>query len=160
MALFKRKDKTTIAELEDYYANQKGARRPVMAWVMALLSLLVTIIIIVGLFYAGRWLYQTIADGGQEPTTTTDTTGNNDVDLPTFDGALPARPNNNNTDTDTEERGVVSDRAATTTNNGERTSNGELPDTGAGSALLIALPLSVAAGYGIARRAQLKNSRQ
>ena len=86
-ALFKKKkNETTIAELEEYYANQQKGRSA-KAWFMAFLSLLLTVAIIVGLFYAGRWIYQTVTGSDEESneTTTTEATNGDEVSLPTFD---------------------------------------------------------------------------
>lgn len=84
MALFRKKEKTTIAELEEYYANQK-TKRSAKAWLMALLSLLITIAVIVALFFAGRWVYNTFFnndDNNVEPETAEQ---GEQVDLPTYD---------------------------------------------------------------------------
>lgn len=84
-ALFKRNDKTTIAELEEYYANQ-NKRRSGTAWLMAFLSLLITIAIIVALFFAGRWIYRAIFDNNDASETgTSETSEGTQTDLPTFD---------------------------------------------------------------------------
>ncbi len=84
--LFKRKDKTTIAELEEYYANQ-NKRRSGMAWFMALLSLFITIAVIVLLFLGGRWIYRTFIDSesGDDSETALVEGSSDDVDLPNFD---------------------------------------------------------------------------
>lgn len=85
-ALFRKKNETTIAELEEYYANQQRGRSA-KAWFMAFLSLLITVAVIVGLFYAGKWLYQTITDSDSDETTTTETTTSDSdgTSVPTFD---------------------------------------------------------------------------
>jgi uncharacterized protein YneF (UPF0154 family) len=87
-AFWKKNDKTTIAELEEYYSNQSKNRQSPKAWFMAILSILITIAIIVGLFFAGRWAYRAIIDNSDDNETTSETAENesdNDVDLPTFD---------------------------------------------------------------------------
>lgn len=126
--LFKRKEKTTIAELEEYYANQ-NKRRSGMAWFMAFLSILITIVIIVGLFFAGRWLYRTIVDDdSSSDTTTSDTSSGESVDLPSYDsdelggdrGLSFTEGSSDNPDdlvvddTATSSDGTVSDEAAST----------------------------------------------
>lgn len=167
MALFKRKNQTTIAELEDYYANQRG-RRTGMAWFMAFLSLLITVAVILALFFGGRWLYRTFIDDGQDDTTTDTTVTTDDgVELPSFDGSLPNQP----TVTDgtqvpddaavgtVEPDGVVSDEAATTdtSNNGATagtsiTATGDIPNTGAGETIVVLLVGTTVLGYFIHRR--------
>ncbi len=71
---FSRKDSNqTIAELENYYGssyNSSGTRTG-KAWAMALLSLIITLAVIAGLFFAGKWLYDTISDNDSSSETTT-----------------------------------------------------------------------------------------
>lgn len=62
--LFNRKEKTTIAELEEYYANKKKSR-PIMSWFMAFTSLLITVLVLVGIFFMSRWVYRSVT--GSEP---------------------------------------------------------------------------------------------
>jgi hypothetical protein len=139
-ALFKRDDKTTIAELEEYYANQKKTRRS-KAWMMGILSFMITVGVITSLFFAGRWGYQelrkddsssTVATSQDSKTDesnedTTDSTTEEQVELPTFDSNSPNQQgvgfgdsNTNNPDDliviePSEEEGVVSDEAASIT---------------------------------------------
>ena len=68
MALFNRRKDQTISDLEDYYANRNN--RTGMAWLMAFLSLLVTIGIIGALFFGGRWVYRALTDDTQQLLTT------------------------------------------------------------------------------------------
>lgn len=82
-AFFKRNEKTTIAELEEYYANQPK-KRTGMAWFMAFVSLVITIAIIVGVFFVGRWIYRMIKDDDVNEVTTSDVSSEN-IDLPNFD---------------------------------------------------------------------------
>jgi cytoskeletal protein RodZ len=177
----KKNDKTTIAELEEYYANQNQRRtRPLRAWFMAFLSLFIAVAIIIGLVFAGQWLYTTLtSDDESMPATTGDTSGVNTVDLPTFDGDIVGQGNSNtgettdsstesssSTDTNTttsgdaQSSGVVSDQAASTSDsNTDRLANtgsDELPNTGAGD-LVVIIPIAAGlAGYVISRRRQIR----
>lgn len=65
-ALFKKKNKTTIAELEEYYAKEKTKKRG-RARLMVLISFLFTLAVIAGLFFGGRWLYETLTDNNNDP---------------------------------------------------------------------------------------------
>ena len=185
--LFGKKNKqTTIAELEEYYANQNQKKsRPLKAWLMALLSLLITVAIIIALFLGGRWLYRTFVDDndGSSTTTTSDNSGETVV-LPSFDGGFGDDAasgssdssdssddssessdgnvaSNSNSDSSTSSEGVVSDEAASTSeSNEDRISSPgpneeELPNTGAGD-LVFLLPIIVAAGYFAALKRQSK----
>jgi cytoskeletal protein RodZ len=166
MGLFNRNKQTTIAELEEYYASQNSSRRTAKAWFMALLSLLITIAVIVGLFMGGRWLYRTLTDSGSDTTTTqtdSETSTGTDVALPSFDGSLPARPstppaegNDVASGSTPEPNGVVSDQAASTSTSSRNTAGAStsrtLPNTGAGEAIAVVLLVSFVAGYSIARK--------
>lgn len=62
MKLFRRKSSAASnvpPEVAEYYQAERRGRGP-MAWVMTLFALLVTVIIVLGLFLAGRWLYRTV----------------------------------------------------------------------------------------------------
>jgi hypothetical protein len=155
---FKRNNKTTIAELEDYYASKSQRRnRPGMAWLMAFLSLLITVAVVALMYFGGRWLYRTITVNDVNDTSPTSINGPN-IDLPTF-------TDNNGVDdrqaeTDNGGSGVVSDEAATTNQpNQDRIattgSQESLPETGPDQMIFV-LPLLVAIfGYILARRSMI-----
>jgi len=133
MPLFKRKDKTTIAELEEYYANQNNNRNG-KAWFMALLSLIITLAVLAGLFFGGRWLYRLVTDDGSvEVNTTGEQSGSLQGEVPSFgeirtdsnddagsdsqsdDSTDSSATNNDSATNNGDSEGVVSDEAATTT---------------------------------------------
>lgn len=68
MKFFKHEEKTTIPELQEYYENQKSNRTGT-AWLMAVASLVITISVLSGLFFGGRWVYRTITDRNDKQTT-------------------------------------------------------------------------------------------
>lgn len=182
MPLFKRKDKTTIAELEEYYANQ-SKNRTSKAWLMALLSLLITFAVLAALFFGGRWLYQLVTDGDNVVVTTT---GEQQGGVPPFGEIRTEEDADNsagdtdqgsdsdaatNNDASSENEGVVSEEAATTTRDDAGTnadsttdsstqdenivSTTEIPNTGANE-LIALLPLvALTAGYLFSRNRQL-----
>lgn len=84
---WKKHDKTTIAELEEYYAAQEKNRQSPRAWFMAILSLLITVGIIAGLFFAGRWLFRTITSNSDTSTDVVTVVKGSEstYNLPTFD---------------------------------------------------------------------------
>lgn len=175
-ALFNKKNETTIAELEEYYANQKKGRSAT-AWFMAFLSLLITVAIIVGLFFAGRWAYRTFIDNDSTDTASSDTQeGSN---LPSFDsdpssniGVEFEEGSSNNPDdlvvvqgdnTSSQSGTVDSGAAVTTESNVDRLANNsanavagdsttEIPNTGAGETTLAALVAISILGYAVHRR--------
>jgi cytoskeletal protein RodZ len=179
-----KKDKTTIAELEEYYANQDQKKTKTgKAWFMAFLSILLTVAIVLALFFAGRWLYRTITNDSSDNSATTseNTNGGEQVDLPTFDGDVVGQGNQpgentdssgsdstsgssstSNTEGNTENAGVVSDEAASTsesnaervagTNNAGGIGGEPIPNTGAGDFLIVIPFVTAIAGYYISRK--------
>ena len=147
--LFKRDDKTTIAELEEYYANQKKTRRS-KAWMMGILSFMITVGVITSLFFAGRWGYRELTNNDSDSNVATTQNGDNEtpqentqqdsnpeqVELPTFDSNSDDEQGvefgDNATDNPddlivtepSEEEGVVSDEAATITVEPDTDDNG------------------------------------
>lgn len=73
MALFRRQQTTEIPELKEYYEAQKSDN-PAKAWILALVSLLLTIGVVLGLFFGGRWLYRTLFDEDEPASSTTSET--------------------------------------------------------------------------------------
>lgn len=68
---FRRRDKEDVpAEIKEYYQAERRERVGV-AWAVALLTLLITVGIVMGLFFGGRWLYRTLANRDQNQTATT-----------------------------------------------------------------------------------------
>src|SRR5690606_30756787 len=62
MALFKRntKNKNEVpAEIQEYYQAEKRDRTGI-AWLLAIGTLIVTILLAAGIFFAGRWAYRKI----------------------------------------------------------------------------------------------------
>lgn len=172
MALFNRRKSQTITELEDYYAN-KGTRSG-MAWLMAFLSLLVTVAVIAGLFFGGRWLYRTLTDDdSSKPTVATTSTkpnGSANVNSPEDSGSSTGSVSGEVSNDDFPS--VVTDEAASTdvpntdrlaAVNGSTTTtptstNDTIPNTGAGEVILFALPVVATAGYMYSANRQSKQN--
>lgn len=73
MALFNRKksnNKAVPPEVKQYYASEHRERVG-LAWLIAFLSLIVTVAVVAGLFFGGRWAYRKVAnkDTNNKPTT-------------------------------------------------------------------------------------------
>jgi len=58
MALFRRKQNATTAlpEIEKYYEAERRDRSG-LAWLLAIASIIAVAIVIIGVFFGGRWLY-------------------------------------------------------------------------------------------------------
>lgn len=52
-------DGTTPPEVQDYYQSERRDRSW-LAWVIGLGTLLATILVVLGLFYGGRWVYRKV----------------------------------------------------------------------------------------------------
>lgn len=162
--LFKRNNKTTIAELEEYYANQNQKKTGAgTAWLMAFLSLLITVVVIAALFFGGRWLYRTVTDDGSDTPETTsgsNSTNGSNVDLPAFDSDVVGQDIVSDDEDSSENEGVVSDEAVSTSeSNADRVAaagpGSTIPNTGAGDIIFIAPAATAIVGYAISRKKQL-----
>lgn len=179
---FRRKNNQTIAELESYYATQGKSHDRGRAWLMAIVSLIVTVLVIAGLFFAVRWAYRTLTDDSADSDTVATGTVEGDGSATVIgDGSSDPRssedivagvlnPSEDTTDSDsseTEEGGVVSDEAASTTRDVAGSSSGAdadstitntgpdgLPNTGPGESLAVILLTTTAIGYAMSRRFQ------
>ncbi len=144
---------------------------------MAIISLLITLIVIMLLYFGIRWTYRTITNDDSSDTTTTQTTdttvGSVDAEGSTTDNTGEAQTGNEAltnllSGNDLSGEGTVSDEAASTSRGVAAVSDGatststlsttggnELPNTGA-SELLLAIPvLTIALGYFVSRKRQL-----
>ena len=72
MALFRRKKNESVMpeEVRDFYASEQRDRKG-MAWLLAIVTLLVTFVIAALLFFGGRWVYRTVFDNDHKDKTTT-----------------------------------------------------------------------------------------
>lgn len=67
-----RTDKNSVPkEVQDYYQAERRERVGI-AWVLALVTLVVTVLLALGLFFGGRWAYRQIFDKNDSPSVTKD----------------------------------------------------------------------------------------
>jgi preprotein translocase subunit Sec61beta len=83
MKLFRRKNSDTNqvpAGLESYYDQQSGWK----LWVRRIVGIVAIIVLLALLFWAGRWVYNSVTGSGDEPSgpTTSEESGNRDPGLP------------------------------------------------------------------------------
>ncbi|MBP6962755.1 hypothetical protein KBB49_04425 [Candidatus Saccharibacteria bacterium] len=154
MAIFKRRKNQTVAELEEYYASKQT--RTSIAWVMAVVSLLITILVVSALFFGGRWIYRSLTDDNLEVTVTTvDVSGDQESSDMNIDESAE---NGSEPEPTVNFPSVVSDEAAstttpsssnpsTTTPTAPTTGGGNIPNTGAGEVLIIAPIIAMIFGY-------------
>ncbi len=108
MALFGNQNKKSIEELENYYSGKQ--ERTGMAWMMAFLSLILTITVLGGLFLGGRWAYRTFIDDTSNDIAISDVTDETTTGVPGSSSDAPATT----TPPPPANGGVVSDNAART----------------------------------------------
>lgn len=159
MALFNRKPKTDAVdmppELQNYYQAEKR-EKTWMAWVLGLVTLIVTVLLALALFFGGRWVYRKVRNDEPAKVTTTQTENTDkngsENDKPdsedskdsqeTAQPATPTAPATNQTP------GTTTPPVATTT---PVTGDAGLPNTGPADTLAIFLAVSVL-GYILHRR--------
>jgi len=163
MALFKKKTTTQIPELQDYYATQKTDNTAV-AWLLALLSLVVTAVIVVGLFVGGRFVYRKITNKDdkatsvvtQKPESVPNNTTNNDTSSQKPDTNLPTAtvtvPETSSSTSDAianppkiKPAEGVSPSQSPSTNTNAVAANTTVPNTGAGSTISIFMAVTILA---------------
>lgn len=164
MAIFKRRKNQTVAELEEYYASKQT--RTGMAWVMAVVSLVITILVVSALFFGGRWIYRSFTDDNLQVTVSenngTDSradgfgdseeeseTGENFPSVVSDEAASTTTPSSSNP--------VASAPSVPTTPSTPATGGSNIPNTGPGEVLIIAPLVTMIAGYLISRKYQLQN---
>lgn len=184
MALFGDKNKQTIEELENYYSNRE--QKTGMAWVMAFLSLLLTVVVFSGLFFGGRAVYRALSDDGTSNTTVSDNNTASDTSMPGSTSPTPSSDSSSGTANPTPSpapapntSGVVSDQAASTTtpsSSSQTAQSGQggetpaarpstavagsttsLPNTGSGPVLIAAPLATLVFSFFVARRKFIKN---
>ncbi len=83
MAWFNRKNKDEVLpeEVQDYYKAEQRDRMGV-AWLLAVGAFILTVAIILGIFFAGRWAYQSIFSSDSSDDTTSEIETTEDEQLP------------------------------------------------------------------------------
>ncbi len=125
-------------ELQHYYESEHRERVG-LAWLIAFLSLVLTITVILGLFFGGRWAYRKIANNNN--------TGQSvKVANPYLPASPKSEPTKPNTPVKSEQKPVASTNSKKTTPKivvSNQRSNSKLTNTGPGNTLLIFIGFSV-----------------
>ena len=101
MKLFTRKPKldSQLPPEIQAYAQAERRERVGMAWLVGIISLVVTVLVLALLFFGGRWLYRKIA--GTESSTPTTTTQRPAPETPRSDQGQTDTTDNDSNQTDT-----------------------------------------------------------
>ncbi len=88
----KKKNADVPAEIKDYYLAEKREKRG-MAWLLALGTLLATVLVVLGLFFGGRWAYKKITAKKTKPAQTAEVKqGNQSPQTPAKPQPAPKKP--------------------------------------------------------------------
>lgn len=85
MALLRRKKKDAVLPEVDKYYDGERRDRTGLAWLLALVSVLLIVLVIIGLFLFGRWIYREATDNDDNGGDTAQVE-NGDQEAPSFDG--------------------------------------------------------------------------
>lgn len=162
MALFNRKKKTDVPEeIQEYYQTERRERAGI-AWLLAFGTLIVTILLAAGIFFAGRWVYRQIAgnDDGNGTTEVTQEEGRPEEQPVQPGGQSEAERQEAAKKTEEEKRKAEEERqraarqeaerqaqqgqvSSTATEQRPAAGNGRIPNTGPGDTAAIFLAVSV-----------------
>ena len=113
MQLFKRKkSQTTLPPEVQAFATAERRERMGMAWLVGIVSLVVTILVVTGLFYGGRWVYRSLANRNKKATPV--------VTEPQSDDTKPNATSSTDSDS--------ASQNSTTTDSGQTTPNTSAPN--------------------------------
>lgn len=123
-------DATLPEEIQEYY---EGAQKPQrgMAWLLALGTLLLTLILACVLFFGGRWVYQQFSDDEPAPAPTSEQEANREQgqDQGTNEQTPPPSANPDQQDTSSTNTNQAPTTGDSTPATGDAT---EIPNTGPG----------------------------
>lgn len=160
-------------EVKEYYETERRERMGV-AWLIAFGSLVATILIVLGLFFGGRWVYRKVAHKTTNKPTTTQTASNTKSQTEQQKAANnKSNPNPSSGSSQPGQAGTSSPSASGNTSqpspsgqsapssssSAPASSNQHLSQTGPGSSLLVSVAVTIVAGYFLALlRFRTKNS--
>jgi hypothetical protein len=148
----RRQDDTQVSEelpeeVQEYYEAGRRERTGV-AWLLAFVTLLITIVVALSAFWGGRWVYRKIADRGNSPEVTTTQNADNEPNADNKPATPPTDQNqpSNNTPATNPQSSTQSPQPSTpstTPTTGPSETTEDLPNTGPASNLAIFVVASV-----------------
>lgn len=173
MALFNRTKKDSVLpEIDKYYEGERRDRAG-LAWVLALVSVIAVTLVVIGLFLAGRWVYQALTNDSEDVAVVENT---DQGTAPSFDGGSSATegssneaapsdesspetsapaPEESSQDTESENEGRVDAPARTDVPSTPVTGDDPLPRTGPANVVAMFAGVSTIAGgahYALTRK--------
>jgi cytoskeletal protein RodZ len=124
-----------VPELEHYYAQRRTSN--FWGWVMAAITILLTVLIIIGLFYGGRWVYRELNDSQvDEPTVTAPV--NSPTPQSTENKEVATLPAGESNDSNSASQPTTGTPVTSSTNATARTPS-QIAKSGPGETMLIAI---------------------
>lgn len=123
-------DEQVPEEIREYY--ESGKKRTAMAWLLALATLLVTVLLALFIFFAGRWVYRQFSneDEPQQPTTQQTETETPVEQTPNTTNTQQGTSSSSSTQTPSTTPSSTSTQTSSTPSTGATAT--EVPDTGPG----------------------------
>lgn len=124
---------TMPPEVQQYYQAERRERTGI-AWLLAIATLLITVAIILGLFFGGRWVYRKIRNRNTSTTSQTATTKTTTTESGTTSGGSNAGSSSGNSSSNkasgTSTTGSTSSGAASTNSASNGSSTNSTPSAG------------------------------
>jgi hypothetical protein len=145
---FKRnkKNPSGLPEVESYYAAEKKERAG-LTWILAVVSIAAVLLVLLGLFFGGRWVYNKVRNDDPKPITTDSQETDTAETTPEQSGEVGTTDSGQDTD--------ATDQAASTP--GQSTE--DLPNTGPTNLVTIFVLTSVAGTAAYSVRLRLNSGR-
>lgn len=162
----KKSDETVPPEVQDYYNAEKRERMG-LAWILAFVTLAVTVLVVLGLFFGGRWAYRKITQKDKPIVTTVQApqsppSSSNSGNNSSSGSSGPTRPSGNQGSTPPPApSGSATNAPASQTSPPQGSNVAATPNTGPGDTLGVFV-VATAVGIGLYQlrlRRQLKQGR-
>lgn len=167
MAWFQRGKDVEPTSLEQYYADQQ--RRGAGAWLMALGAFLVTLILVFGIFWGGRWIYRKVTHKDNSAQIATKPEGNpfSNANIKTDTSKkpqgvvnAPTNPSSSSSSSSSSTAQTTPPPAAGSTTSPQTQATGPITNTGPGDQLAIFIAVTVAGTLLYQLRLRYANAKQ
>ncbi len=156
----KQKNKAPVPPEVKRYYDSEHRERVGLAWLVAFLSLIATILIVAGLFFGGRWIYRKLTHKNNQPSTSQPASTNQSESANNQSESQSSQSQTDNSSSSSSES-----NSSSSSNNSEPTTNtpssqapsNQVANTGPGSnlAIFLAVTIIATAGHSIYLRRRL-----
>lgn len=156
-------DSSIPPEVQEYY-KAEHRERMWLAWLVAFLTLIVTIAVVLGLFFGGRWVYRKTTHQNNKHTTSKKAGTSKQPSSQSKEGAKPNQSTPSKTNTPSQTPGTNITPPTSTPNSASQSATGTtgpLTNTGPGDtvAIFIAVTLSATVGHYLVTRRTMSSSK-